>query len=102
MTDTIYQGDTIELEYAIENRTLSINWHCLVHVKKSTDTPALIELELDLNPQETEFTGLLDTSSLLPGSYGVYAELSNPATSERCEIHQRITIRNQGVVATGA
>lgn len=98
MSETVYQGDTLELEYTVENRNLSVNWQCVVQIKKSADEPALIDLNLDLNPQQTEFTGLMDTTPLAPSVYWVFAEMSNVATGERCEVHQRIVVRKQGVL----
>lgn len=98
MSESVYQGDTVELEYAIENRSLNVNWQCVVNVKQAIDAPVLIDLNLSLNALESAFTGLLDTSPLVPGRYFVYAELSNVATSERTELHHSLLVRKQGVV----
>lgn len=96
MTETIYQGDTVELDYTIENRNLSENWRCRIQVKTSINQPVLLTKELSLNTSGSKFVGQLQTASLTPGSYFVFAQLDNTVTGDSAELHNRLVIRQQG------
>ncbi len=97
MSVSVYQGDTVELEYTIDNRDMNENWSCLVQVRAGLGKPVQHEQSLDLNLLNTHFVGLMPTSDLAVGSYAVYAQLDNALTGESCEIHDRLIIRHQGV-----
>jgi hypothetical protein len=96
MSETIYQGDTVALNYTIDNRGLSDNWRCRIQVKRSAADDVLQSQELSLNAGETAFIGQLPTVDLLPGSYFVYAQLDNAVTAESVELHNRLVVRQQG------
>lgn len=98
MSDIIYQGDTVELNYTIENRDLSENWRCRIQVKRSINEPVLLTKEIQLNANATAFIGQLSTASLPPSSYFVYAQLDNTGTGESTELHNRMVVRQQGFI----
>ena len=96
MTDSVYQGDSVELNFAIDNRQLNEDWLCRIQVKTSPTATVVLAQTLPLNALGTKFTGTLSTSLLTPGSYFIYAQIDNATTNESVEIHSRIVVRQQG------
>lgn len=94
----VYQGDSIALGYNTDPEQDMTNWTVRVMVKKQLQESALIDQVVDdLSPDTLRLVGLLQTATLLPGKYWLLAQMSNPATGESKEIHQRIQVNAQGV-----
>lgn len=96
MSASVYQGDSVQLDYRIDNRNLSDNWRCRVQVKANIGSAALISQDVALRLDATAFNGILPTAELPPGSYFVYAQLDNPETGESKELRNRLIVRAQG------
>lgn len=94
----VYQGDSIALGYKTDPEQDMTNWVTRVMVKKQLSGPALLDQTVNqLTEDKLKLVGLMQTGGLEPDKYWLLAEMSNAATGESKEIHQRITVKPQGV-----
>ncbi len=95
---TVKQGDSVALSYSTKPKQDMSTWTCQVQVRENTGGAALIDITLIAESADTfSKIGLLDTTTLPPGSYYIYAQLDNAGTSESKEIHSSLIVEAQGV-----
>lgn len=100
--NVIKQGNSLLLKYGLDPaQDLSVNWICRVVVKKTKSEAAEIDKNLTTFDTGSEnFTGKLtpvETASLEVGNYWLMAQLSNSLTEDSIEIHEKLTVEEQGV-----
>lgn len=94
----VFQGDSIALAYRTDPEQDMSLWSTRIMVKRQLTEAALLEQDItQLSPDNLRMVGLMQTASLEPGKYWLLAEMSNATTGESKEIHQRISIKPQGV-----
>ena len=94
-----FQGDTVSLRYGVTPAQDMNNWDVRVVVKTSkSQTVPDLDLTLTQVSGDTFFKeGLMQTTSLDVGKYFLIAELFNPGSTERKEVHDTLKINEQGV-----
>lgn len=97
-TFTVRQGDSLNLEYALDGVTDLTGWTCRVQVRASYTGSALLDINLtELRSGNSVIGGLMQTAALNPGEYILAAELANGSTGESREIHAELKVYPQAV-----
>lgn len=97
----IFQQDSMDLKYGlVPDRDLTA-WDCITLVKTSltdADVDALISIT---NYQLSQSTYRFESqmiAALNPGKYFMVTQMYNSTTSQRKEIHERLVVKQQGVI----
>ena len=102
---TVIQGTSLALTYGLRPaEALNVGWTCTVEVVPKAlgkgGTPALTKAVTTLTANNLFFESSLtptDTTALPVGEYWVMAQLDNAAAQRNAEVHDVISITEQGV-----
>lgn len=98
----MFQEDTMDLKYSLTPQRDLTGFVCRTMVKAvltDADGDALIDIDnytlsMDTYSYESQLTASLD-----PGRYFMITQMYSSTTGQRKEIHERLIIKQQGIVA---
>lgn len=101
----VIQGTSLSLTYGLRpTEALDVGWTCTLEVVPKalgkSGTASISKTVTVLTPNNLFFVGGLtpaDTTSLPVGDYWVVAQLANTTTQRNAEVHDLISIEEQGV-----
>lgn len=91
--ELIRQGESLEFTFDLADDESNDGWTCLIEVKQYPDETALISRTIAVvDDQWSGFLTATETGALVPGTYTIFADITNSTTDQGRKDAQRFHV----------